>query len=176
MGHEDPERYKPGGQQLYLGSGPSIKGPTSTLRIVRNKVREPKEEADDKELAPAENQQQQRSIENNECPFCLIRQGKGLENQEQERSLREIALAAATWQALLTYPTLLVMHGVATWIIQTNSVNHGQSVPAVASIIRMSYCWIDNQICIFCEQKLSRRPRETCTWYDSPTLRCNAFT
>ena len=44
--------YQPGGRQLYLGPGPSTKGPTSTPRIVRIKVREPKEEADDGGTSP----------------------------------------------------------------------------------------------------------------------------
>ena len=44
--------YQPGGRQLYLGPGPSTKGPTSTPRIVSNKVRELKEEADDGGTSP----------------------------------------------------------------------------------------------------------------------------
>ena len=45
-GPVDPEMYQLGGRQLYLGPGPSTKGPNSTPRIVCVKVREPKEEAD----------------------------------------------------------------------------------------------------------------------------------
>ena len=41
-GPGDPERYLLGRRQLYLYLGPSTKGPSSTPRIVRVKVREPK--------------------------------------------------------------------------------------------------------------------------------------
>ena len=48
----DPEMYQLGGRQLYLILAPSTKGPNSTPRIVRFKVGEPKEGANDGRTSP----------------------------------------------------------------------------------------------------------------------------